>query len=211
MIRAVPTPGGLVKHLRKFLAAGLVAGALAIAGAGGAAAADPVPSGQRVLGQSVVEPVYDADNAGVVRFISTPQHAPLNSDQRAWAPLYLPVYPAGSTVGQLICPHTPVDTCPDHGPVIAGLARSVAPGVYGGGVIGHDHVARLRGVGFHVALEPVVVLFTSAAAANEHLTTRVAIEAAIARGDAVAIPLEAAALHGEQVSSQVWADAVPVS
>jgi hypothetical protein len=211
MIRAVPIPGVLVKHLRKFLAAGLVTGALAVAGAGGAAAADPVPSGQRVLGQSVVEPVYDADNAGVVRFISTPKHAPLNSNPRAWAPLYLPVYPTGSAVGQLICPHTPVDTCPDHGPVIAGLAQSVAPDVYGSGVIGHDHVAQLRGVGFHVALEPVVVLFTSTAAANEHLTTRVAIDAAIARGDAISIPLEAAALHGEQVSGQVWADAVPVS
>jgi hypothetical protein len=48
------------------------------------------------------------------------------------------------------------------------------------------------------------VLFTSTAAANEHLTTRAAIDAAIARGDAVAIPLEAAAIHGEQVSTRVW-------
>jgi hypothetical protein len=193
-----------VKHLKKILGAGLLAGALSIATAGGVAAADSVPSGQRVLGRSVVEPVYDADNAGVVRFISTPGHAPLDSDTRAWAPLYLPVYPTGSTDGQLICPHLPVDTCPDHGPVIAGLAQAVAPGVYGNGVIGHDHVAQLRGLGFHVALEPTVVLFTSTAAANEHLTTRAAIDAAIARGDAVAIPLEAAAIHGEQVSTRVW-------
>jgi hypothetical protein len=199
-----------VKHLKKIIAAGLLAGSVAVGTAGGVAAADAVPSGQRVLGQSVVEPVYDADNAGVVRFISTPQHAPLHSDTRAWAPLYLPVYPTGSTVGQLICPHLPVDTCPDHGPVIAGLAQAIAPGVYGGGVSGHDHVTELRGVGFDVSLEPIVVLFTSPAAANEHLTTRAAIDAAISRGDAITIPLEAAALHGEQVASQVWSLATPV-
>jgi len=141
-----------VKHFKKILGAALVAGVVAVATAGSVAAADSTPSGQRVLGRSVVEPVYDADNAGVVRFISTPEHAPLDSDTRAWAPLYLPVYPTGSTVGQLICPHLPVDTCPDHGPVIAGLAQAVVPGVYGGGVVGHDHVAQLRGVGFHVSL-----------------------------------------------------------
>jgi hypothetical protein len=197
------------KHLRKIMAAGLLAGVLAVATIGGAAFASGVPSGQRVFGQCVVEPVYDADDAGVVGFISTPQHARLHSDARALAPLYLPVYPTGSTVGDLICPHTPVDTCPDHGPGIAGLAQSLEPGVYGGGVIGHDHVTSLRGVGFHVALEPIVVLFTSPAAATEHLTTRAAIDAAIARGDAIAVPLEAAALHGEQVSDQVWDLATP--
>jgi hypothetical protein len=200
-----------VKHLTKLIASVLLAGAVTVATAAHVAAADPVPSGQRTIGRSVVEPVYDADNAGIVRFISTPEQAPLNSDPRAWAPLYLPVYPTGSTVGPLICPHVPVDTCPDHGPVIAGLAQAVAPSVYGNGVIGHDHVAQLRGVGFHVALEPTVVLFTSLAAANEHLTTRAAIDAAIFRGDAVAIPLEAAALHGEQVSTQLWDLATPVS
>jgi hypothetical protein len=199
-----------VKHLQNIMAAGLLAGALATTTIGGAAAAGGVPGGQRILGQSVVEPVYDADNAEAIGFISTPQHAGLHSDAQAQAPLYLPVYPAGSTVGPLICPHTPVDTCPDHGPDIAGLAQSVVPHVYGDGVIGHDHVAQLRGTGFHVALEPVVVLFTSKATANEHLTTRAAIDAAIARGDAKAIPLEAAALHGEQVPSRVWDLATPV-
>jgi hypothetical protein len=199
-----------VKHLTKIIASGLLAGAVAVATASGVAAADSVPSGQRTIGRSVVEPVYDADHAGIVRFISTPEQAPLNSDPRAWAPLYLPVYPSGSTVEQLICPHVPVDTCPDHGPVIAGLAQAVAPSVYGNGVFGHDHVAQLRGVGFHVALEPTVVLFTSLAASNEHLTTRAAIDAAISRGDAIAIPLEAAALHSEQVSTRLWNLAAPV-
>ena len=198
-----------MKHLRKFMAAGLLAGALSTT-AVGVAAASGVPSGQRLHGQSVVEPVYDADNAGAIGFISTPQHADQHAGTTAQAPIYLPVYPVGSTVGKLICPHTPVDTCPDHGPGIAGLAQSVAPAVYGGGVIGHDHVTALRGAGFHVALEPVVVLFTSKAAADEHLLTRAAIDAAVARGDAITLPLEAATLHGEQVSRRVWDLATPV-
>jgi hypothetical protein len=175
-----------------------------------AAAADGIPSGQRVLGQSVVEPVYDAERAGAVGFISTPVNAPLEADPRAWAPLYLPVYPDGSTVGALICPHVPVDTCPDHGPIIAGLAQSVAPDVYGAGVLGHDHVAVLRGAGFHVALEPIVVLFTSKRAADEHPVTAEAIAATIGRGDAITIPLPGAALHGAQVPSRLWTLATPL-
>lgn len=196
---------------RIFLFAACAALVALTLGTGGLAdAAENIPSGQRVLGRSVIEPVYDADHAGVIRFISTPENAPLNSDRHAVAPLYLPVYPTGSTVGPLICPHLPVDTCPDHGPIIAGLAQSVAPGVYGGGVLGHDHLAQLRGADFHVDLEPTVVLFTSTRAANEHLLTREAINAAISRGDAIAIPLPPATLHGEQVSDQVWTLATPV-
>ena len=198
-----------MKYFRTIITVVAVAGALAATTTGGVAVATGVPSGQRVLGQSVVEPVYDADSAGDIGFISTPQHAGAHSAEEARAPLYLPVYPTGSTVGALICPHTPVDTCPDHGPGIAALAQSMAPGVYGAGVIGHDHVAQLRGAGFHVTLEPVVVLFTSRTAANEHLVTRAAIDAAIGRGDAIAIPLEAATLHGEQVSTRVGPGAPP--
>ncbi|MFC5176529.1 hypothetical protein [Nocardioides taihuensis] len=183
---------------------------LAVGPALGASAADFVPSGQRILGQSVVEPVYDGDHAGVVGFISTPEHAPLLSDEHARAPLYLPVYPAGATVGQLICPHVPVDTCPDHGPAIAGLAQSIEPDVYAAGVIGHDHVAQLEGAGTRVSLVPTLVLFTSRAAADEHLVTTDEIDAAVARGDAVVQPLPPAALHAEQVSTRVWQRATPV-
>lgn len=96
-----------------FLATGTLV-AFALGTGGTAAAVDGIPSGQRVLGHSVVEPVYDADQAGAIGFISTPANAPLESAPRAWAPLYLPVYPAGATVGTLVCPHVPVDTCPDR-------------------------------------------------------------------------------------------------
>ena len=176
----------------------------------GASAVDAVPSGQRTLGHSVVEPVYDGDHAGAVRFISTPQHAPVVNDDHARAPIYLPVYPAGATVGQLICPHVPVDTCPDHGPTIAALAQSIAPDVYAGGVVGHDHIAKLQGPGTRVTLVPTLVLFTSKLAANEHLITLAQIDEAVARGDAVLVSLPPAALHAEQVSSRVWQLATPV-
>lgn len=204
------TAGNVMNRILEVALAAAGVGVLALAPLVGPASAGTLPNGQRVLGQSVVEPVYDADHAGSVGFISTPEHAPLKADEHARAPIYLPVYPVGSTVGDLICPHVPVDTCPDHGPVIAGLAASVAPDVYGSGVIGHDHVTQLHGPGTHVALVPTVVLFTSKAAADEHLLTSAAIDAAIARGDAIAVPLEAAALHGAQVSAQVWQRAVPV-
>ena len=190
--------------------AGAATAFLACAPTVGATAADPVPSGQRVLGQSVVEPVYDAADPGAIGFISTPARAPLRSNEHARAPLYLPVYPAGSTVGQLICPHEPVDTCPDHGPGIAALAQSVEPGVYGDGVLGHDHIAQLHGPDARVSLVPTVVLFTSKAAADRHLITEPAIDAAVARGDAITMRLDAAALHGEQVSARIWQLATPL-
>ena len=187
------------------LAASLV-GATAVAGA-----TDAVPSGQRTFGRSVVEPIYNAENAGEIGFISTPMNAPVEAGPHATSPIYLPVYPTGSTVGAVICPHVPVDTCPDHGPIIAGLAQTAMPAVYAAGVIGHDHLTDFRGgAAFSVYLEPTVVLFTSKAAADEHLLTRSQIQAAIDRGDAIAIPLPPATLHGEQVSRRVWNLAVPV-
>lgn len=194
----------------KLTVAALATSFLALGPALRASAAETVPSGQRLLGQSVVEPVYDGDHAGAVGFISTPDHARLSSDDHARAPLYLPVYPVGSGVGQLICPHVPVDGCPDHGPVIADLAQSLQPDVYAGGVIGHDHVAQLEGAGTRVSLVPTLVLFTSRSAADEHLVTRAQIDAAVARGDAVVVPLPPAALHAEQVPARVWQLATPV-
>ena len=151
-----------------------------------------------------------AADAGVIGFISTPARAPLNSNERARAPLYVPVYPAGSHVGQLLCPHEPVDTCPGHGDGIAGLARSLEPDVYAAGVLGHDHVAQLHGPDARVSLVPTAVLFTSRAAAEQHLLTEAAIDSAIARGDAIAVPLDAAALHGAQVAAKAWELATPL-
>jgi len=183
--------------------------------AAASAAADPIPSGERLLGQSVLEPVYDDEQAGVIGFVSTPLHAPLKANPRAWSPFYVPVYPVGSTVGRVLCQHLLVDNCPDHGPGIAGAAAAIMPSVYGpsdgSGVIGHDHLMDFPGgADFDIAWEPILVLFTSKAAANEHLLTDAQIEAAVARGDAIEVPVPQETFHCERVSAAVWARGTPL-
>jgi len=87
------------------------------------AAADSLPSGERIVGGNgshggtVVEPVYD-DMTGQIRYVSTPRGTaqPLPTNPRATAPFYLPVYPAGASVPTLNCQDVPVENCPDHGP-----------------------------------------------------------------------------------------------
>ena len=115
----------------------LLAGAIAISLAGithsRAAAAASGPSGERIHGQSVLEPVFD-DTTGNVNFVMTPINAPLNANPASWAPFYVPVYPTGASVGTLQCTHQPSDNCPDHGPPIAAAAAAIVPTVYGAGV-----------------------------------------------------------------------------
>ena len=130
----------------------------------------------------MLEPVYNDERAGVIGFVSTPLRAPLAANPRAWSPFFVPVYPVGSTVGLVLCQHKPVENCPDHGPLIAGAAAAIMPSVCGpgdgSGVIGHDHLMDFPGgADFDVAWEPILVLFTSKAAANEHLLTDAQIEA----------------------------------
>jgi hypothetical protein len=178
----------------------------ATSGAGAAS----VPSGERQVGQSVLEPVYNAEQAGTIGFVSTPLHAPMHANPKAWSPFFVPVYPAGSTVGPLLCEHVPADNCPDHGPGIADAAAAIVPSVYGSGVLGHDHVMDFPGgADFNVAWEPVLVLFTSTAAANEHLLTDSQIAAAVARGDAIEVPVPALTFHCAAVSAAVYALGIP--
>jgi hypothetical protein len=126
------------------------------------------------------------------------------------APLYMPVYPVGAQEDALNCQHGP-DNCPDHGPLIAGLAAHVMPGTYGGGVAGHDHLLAATGANFNGACEPVVVLFTSAeAAANEHLTTESAVNDAVDNHVAIEIPLKAATFSCTRVSAAVYQQGLPV-
>jgi hypothetical protein len=174
------------------------------------AGAASIPSGERQVGQSVLEPVYNAEQAGTIGFVSTPLHAPMNANPKAWSPFFVPVYPAGSTVGPLLCEHVPADNCPDHGPGIADAAAAIVPSVYRSGVIGHDHVMDFPGgADFNVAWEPVLVLFTSKAAANEHLLTDSQIAAAVARGDAIEVPVPALTFHCAAVSAAVYALGTP--
>jgi hypothetical protein len=184
-----------------------------VLGAGiSAAGAGSVPSGERVTGQSVLEPVYNDEQAGTIGYVSTPLKAPtvVKANPAAWSPFYVPVYPVGSTVGTLLCMHVPADNCPDHGPGIADAAAAIVPSVYGAGVLGHDHLMDFPGgADFDVAWEPILVLFTNPAAANEHLLTDAQIDAAVDRGDAIEVPVPTLTFHCAAVSARVYALGTP--
>ena len=189
----------------------------AAAAIGPLAAAPTLPTGERQLGQGVVEPAYNDTNGSIV-YLLTPIGAKQHYNVNTTAPLYLVVYPAavGGTIGVVSCQHQPMDNCADHGPIFAGLAEAVKPTVYGGGVWGHDHLfaappATPANEGdFHVAWIPVAVLFTSPGAAYNHITTLAQLNAAYAAGDVIEIPLPEGVFHGSVVSERVYNQAVPL-
>jgi hypothetical protein len=178
-----------------------------------AAAQAQLPSGQRQLGQAVIEPGYDY-RTGELIYIMTHEGTPLPSraSTHATAPLFIVVYPnsAANQVGTMNCAHEGGENCPDHGTTISDLAQSVMPNVYGNGVWGHDHI--MDGVGgddFNVTWHVVVVLFTNVPAANEHITTEAQLDAAIDAGDA--IPVEIPFIFvGNLVSGTTYARGTPV-
>ena len=193
----------------------------AVASAAGLAATAPalaasVPTGEVATGQSLIEPAYD-DSTGAIVYLRTPTHVanPVNSNDRAAAPLYLVVYPtsATSSVGPLNCEDTPVENCPDHGPEIAGLASGVVPSVYGAGVVGHDHLVGVANTGgdFNIAWDVKVVLFTNSTAANHHLTTLDAINTAIGNHDAFIFPGTITTFHCNVVSAAAYDKGTPVT
>jgi hypothetical protein len=209
--------GFFKSRLLKLVTLVLLAAALAVAVAGithsPAAAAASTPSGERILGQDVIEPVFD-DTTGNVTYVMTPIKAALvKSNPVAWAPFYVPVYPVGASVGTLQCIHLPADNCPSHGPAIAAGAAQIDPAIYGAGVLGHDHLLAppASGGDFNISWEPILVLFTNAAAANTRLTTEAQIDAAVSSGNAFEVPLPQATFLCEVVSANVYALATPVT
>jgi hypothetical protein len=64
---------------------------------------------------------------------------------------------------------------------------------------------------FNVAWEPVLVLFTSSAAANTHITTLAQINAAVASHNAILVPLPQLTFHCSVVSASVYAHSTPVT
>jgi hypothetical protein len=169
-------------------------------------------------GGGTIEPAWDdADNGGLV-YLQTPNNAHINVDPaqlpKNVSPLYLMEYPATSTIdpATLNCPHVPADTCPDHGPIIVAnilgaiAAHAVPPSVatlYSGGAIGHDHLVGIRPTGgdFNVIWEPILVLFTDAAAANVHVTTLSGLSALQGAGKVIEIPQPALSFHCSVVSA----------
>jgi hypothetical protein len=183
------------------------------------AAADSTPSGQRAFGQSVLEPVYNDENAGQIGYIKQPEQAPqpLPANPVAWAPFYLVVYPVQSTAAPIyLCMHLPVDNCPTHGPGIASLAQAKEPSVYGAGVAGHDHLMDFPGgPDFNIAWEPIVVLFTPQAVAdgtvNEHVLTDTQISSLVANGDAIEVPRPTRVFICASVPASLYDRATPVT
>ena len=177
----------LLKTHRSWVAAGVAVAACVFPLSG---LAGNMPSGERVHGNVTIEPAYN-DYDGSIVYLQTPNHlAPLGStnpianvNPHAVAPLYLVVYPPG-TAGTFNCMGAP-GNCPDHGGVIAGVATSVMPGVYGTNaslVPGHDHLVGLPHTGdFNAAWHVYVELFTSSAAVT-HITTLSELNAAKASG-----------------------------
>jgi hypothetical protein len=172
-----------------------------------------VPSGERQLGKTIIEPGYD-DRTGEFIYVMTPEGAPLPSHSNAHAvsPLFLVVYPnsAAASVGTMNCAHEGGDNCPDHGPVFSDLAQSTMPSVYGDGVWGHDHI--MDGPGgreFNVTWQVVVVLFTNAEAAKTHVTTEAQLDAALDAGDAITVPTSVI-FHCNLVSAATYNRATPI-
>ena len=182
-----------------------------------AAGATSVPSGERSFHNATIEPIYDAAHAGQIKYLLTPNNAPMNAAPAAWAPLYVPVYPVGTSAATtLLCMHVPVENCPSHGDGVAGAAQAISQAggfgsVYSGGVLGHDHVGDFPGGDdFHFAWEPVLVLFTSTAAANVHLLTDAAILAARDAGDVILVPVAELTFNCAVVPASIWNRATPI-
>jgi hypothetical protein len=134
------------------------------------------------------------------------------------APIYLPVYPVGSTVGTLNCQDTTattVENCPDHGPLVAAAAQAIVGSVYGRGVLGHDHLVGIASTGgdFNILWEPVLVLFTNADAADgrNHVRTLAELNALVASGDVITIPAPNLTFHCSVVSAAVYQKGAPVA
>jgi len=193
--------------------AGAALGLAAVMGAG--ASAQSLPTGEVTFGQVTIEPAYN-DMTGSLIYLLTPNHARSKANPIATAPIYIIAYPtsAAGSVGTLNCMHTPQDNCPDHGPGVAGAAAAIDPSVYGGGVLGHDHILAAPGSGgdFNIAWVPTLVLFTSASAANNHITTLDQLNTAIANGDVLEpIPLPQLTFLCAVVPAKVYNLGTPVT
>lgn len=191
----------------------LVSCALGMAALIGAApvSAGGLPTGERIVGQSAIEPAYN-DVTGNLVYLLTPTRSPFPTHTNAThsvAPLYLVEYPASAepSVGTLNCMGVP-GNCPDHDGIVAGVAVGAEPGVYGNdptAVPGHDHLVGVASSheDFNVAWEVIEIVFTNSDAANHHLTTIAAVEAAERSGDAIPIDL-GFAFHCSVVSAAAY-------
>jgi hypothetical protein len=178
-------------------------------GVASVAADTPLPSGEVTVGQTVIEPAYDLAT-GTLVYLSTPMHAVAHPNTHNVAPIYLPMYPVGAAVGTLNCEDVPVENCPDHGPLVAGIAEAAVPLVYGAGVQGHDHLVGIASTGgdFNVLWIPILVLFNTPGAVT-HVTTLSQLHTLEAAKAVTEIPLPPATFHCSVVSAAAYAQGTP--
>lgn len=192
-------------------AVALVAAVMVVPAATGATG----PTGEVMVGNSSIEPAYNADT-GEILYLSTPTKSPFptHTSPHAVSPLYLVEYPPGTSYGvHFNCEGVP-GNCPDHDLGVATAATGNEPSVYGNNpnaLPGHDHIVDPPGgADFNVAWEVVEVLFTSTNGIHiSHLTTEAAIDTAVRNGYARKIDL-GFAFHCAVVSSAVYAHGTPV-
>ncbi|HEY6957197.1 MAG TPA: hypothetical protein VI814_00050 [Candidatus Limnocylindria bacterium] len=132
-------------------------------------------SGQRAFGQVTVEPAVNLADGSEI-FLLTPNNAPFPSKAAAVAraPLYLPLYPASSTI--------PADTL-NCQPTNCDHAQSF---VYP--IKGHDHLVGRAPTGdFNVAWDVILVGFTPKGfgdgAINHRILTQTDLDAALTAHD----------------------------
>jgi hypothetical protein len=179
---------------RRAVLATISAGVLALGLTGSPALGDTLPSGEHILGQSAIEPAYD-DTTGNLTYLLTPIKSPFptHTSQRATAPLYIVMYPPG-TGGTFNCMGVP-GNCPDHDGLVAGIATSTYPLVYGTNpalVPGHDHLVAIPASGgdFNVAWEVHEIMFTGKGPIT-HITTWDQLAAALSGGaNAAAVDMD---------------------
>jgi hypothetical protein len=184
------------------------------------AQASPVITGQHAFGQVSVEPAYDTGTGNLI-FLLTPDKAPLPSKANpvAWAPMYIPMYPTGSSVSPLNCLPTNCDhlqVLPSALVAALGL-QSVYPtgtistkyGTFTGGLVaGHDHLVGVATTGgdFNIAWHVFLILFTQQGvddgAINHELLTLAAIHAAMAAGDIFPQPIDSGIVFNCSITSE---------
>lgn len=182
-------------HRQRSFGAAVAATAMAVLLAAAPVSATGSPSGERLIGTAghgaAIEPAYD-DSTGAYTYFLSPLGAFFSkANGHAVAPLYIVVYPSSYPGWTLDCMGVP-GNCPDHDGLIAGAATAIEPGVYGtdpAAVPGHDHLLGLANTGgdWNVAWHVWVILFTSSAAANTHITTLSQLNTALDDGDAVSV------------------------
>src|SRR5262245_10255444 len=88
---------------------------------------DGPQTGERFMGRTALIPIFDWETGGLI-YGSTPTGPalwPAKPSPNAQTTFYLVVYPITSTVPLIQCYDVPNETCPDHGPVIAGGAMQL--------------------------------------------------------------------------------------